>query len=72
MLKGANKNLAFLTGVLGEEREGRPGEQRDWSDEGRRRAAEKGLRKLKGERAVADCFCDLLTLQITYGTYYCS
>lgn len=45
MLKGPTTNLAFLTQVLGSDGEG----ERDTTEEGRRRAAEIGLRKYRGE-----------------------
>lgn len=46
MLKGPSTNLAFLTHVLGSDGEA----ESDSTEEGRRRAAEIGLRKYKGER----------------------
>lgn len=45
MLKGPTTNLAFLTGVLDSDGEG----DRDLTQEGRRRAAENGVRKYRGE-----------------------
>lgn len=45
MLKGANKDLAFLTDFLGERGE----RERDLTDAERRRATELGLRKYRGE-----------------------
>lgn len=47
MLKGPNRDLAFLTSILGAE----DGGEKEWSIEARRRAVENGLRKLSGERA---------------------
>lgn len=46
MLKGPTTNLAFLTQVLGSSDGEREGES---AEEGRRRAAEIGLRKYRGE-----------------------
>lgn len=66
MLKGAHKDLAFLTDGLGcAEREGNNGE-RNWSEEGRRRAVENGPRKYKGEAAEGPYFVQLQLYEIAY------
>lgn len=58
MLKGPTTNLAFLTGVLGSEGDG----ERDFTEEGRRRAAENGVRKYRGEseRTANSKACDVV------------
>lgn len=56
MLKGPTTNLAFLTGVLDSDGDG----DRDLTQEGRRRAAENGLRKYRGESTTRPVTCDVV------------